>query len=164
MDIDSEAPVIARAQVQIAADPETVWDVLSDFEQWPSWNSDVRSMSLRGPLEPGSTFEWKAGPGKIRSRLGEVDHPHKIAWTGVTLSIKAVDVFRIEARDSGTVVTEEESWSGLMARLFRSPLQRTLQKSIEQGLQSLKAAAETRALAAVGQRDDVVTPPVDVAA
>ena len=147
MDIDRTAPVVAQTQIQIAADQRTVWDTLTDFASWPAWKQEVRSMSLHGPVAAGSTFRWKAGPGTIRSRLQEVDAPHKIAWTGVTLGIRAVDLLRLEARDGGTLVTEEESWDGLPARLFRSRMRRTLQSGIEHGLKSLKVEAERRAKA-----------------
>ena len=49
MDIDSAAPVKARTQMLIAADPQHVWGALTDFESWPAWKQAVRSMSLRGP-------------------------------------------------------------------------------------------------------------------
>ena len=145
MDIKTGAPAIARAEVQIAADPQTVWAVISDFEHWPSWNAEIRSLAMSGPLAPGSTFAWKAGPGTIRSTLGEVDAPRKIAWSGVTFGIKAIDVFRLEPSGGGTLVTEEESWDGLLARLLRGRMQRTLQAAIEKGLRALKAEAERRA-------------------
>jgi hypothetical protein len=41
-----------------------------------------------------------------------------------------------------TVVREAEAWKGLVARLLRRPLQRTLDRSIEVGLRNLKTAAE----------------------
>jgi uncharacterized protein YndB with AHSA1/START domain len=144
MDIDRKAPVIAKTQVQIAADPQTVWDALTDFETWPRWMRAVESMSLQGPVAAGSTFVWKAGPGTIKSRLEEVDGPRKIAWTGTTFGIKAIDVFRLEARDGGTLVTEEESWRGLPARLLRSRMRRTLLSGIERGMSDLKAEVERR--------------------
>ena len=100
---------------------------------------------VAGPVAPGTAFAWKAGPGTIHSRLQDVDAPTRIAWTGSTLGIKAIDVFRLEARDGGTLVTEEESWDGLLARLMRSRMRRTLQSGIEQGMKELKAEAERRA-------------------
>ena len=145
MDINRTAPVIARTQMQIAADRQTVWDALTDFETWPEWKRDVRSLSLQGPVAPGSTFQWKAGPGTIKSRLEEVDPPGRIVWTGSTFGIKAVDMFQLEAREGGTLVTEEESWDGLLARLFRSRMHRTLQSGIEHGLDALRVEAERRA-------------------
>lgn len=144
LDIKLDAPAIARAEAQIDASPETVWQVLSDLEQWPSWNREIRGVVVRGPVAPGTTFAWKAGPGTIRSTLGEVDPPRKIAWRGVTFGIKAIDVFRLEPLDGGTHVTEEESWDGLLARLLRRRMQRTLQTAIEKGLLALKIEAERR--------------------
>jgi hypothetical protein len=145
MDIDRNAPVIAHEQMSIAADVQTVWDVLSDLEHWPSWNKGVRTMALHGPLSAGTTFHWKAGPGTIKSRLAEVEAPTRIAWTGQTLGIKAVDAFTFEAADGGTLVHQSESWDGLLARLFRSRMERTLHESLRDGLRSLKAEAERRA-------------------
>jgi uncharacterized protein YndB with AHSA1/START domain len=149
MDINQNAPVIAREQTRIAADVQTVWQVLSDIEQWPRWNTAVRSASVHGPVAPGTTFGWKAGPGTIKSRIAEVDAPNRIVWTGTTLGIRAVDAFTFEASDGGTLVRQAESWEGLLARLFRSRMERTLRSSLRDGLRSLKAEAERRAGAAV---------------
>ena len=148
MDINRHAPVTAHEQIHIAADVQTVWDVVSDFDSWPRWNKAVRSMSVHGPVAPGTTFDWKAGPGTITSRLAEVDPPGRIVWTGVTFGIRAVDAFTFEAADGGTLVRQGESWEGLPARLFRSRLERTLHSSLRDGLASLKAEAERRAGAA----------------
>jgi uncharacterized protein YndB with AHSA1/START domain len=145
MDIKTDAPVVARAEAQVAADPQTVWSVLTDLEGWPRWNEKVRSLALSGPLAVGSTFRWKSGPGTIKSMLGEVDALHKIAWSGQTMGIKAIDVFRLEARDGGTYVTEEESWDGFTVRLLRGRMQRTLQDSLDEGLRSLRYEAEQKA-------------------
>ncbi len=145
MDVNRQAPVIAKTEMQITADRQTVWETLVDFETWPEWRRDVRSMSLRGTVAPGSTFEWRAGPGTIKSRLEEVDAPSKIAWTGSTLGTKAVDVFRLEAHDGGTLVTEEESWDGLLAWLLRSRMRRTLRAALDRGMEELKVEAEKRA-------------------
>jgi uncharacterized membrane protein len=144
MDINEQAPAVVHEELQIAADAETVWAVLSGIERWPVWNKAVRNVTMHGPIEPGTTFDWKAGPGTIKSRLADVDAPRRIAWTGVTMGIRAVDVFRFEARDGGTLVREDESWEGLLARLFRGRMQRMLRDSIRDGLRALKAEAERR--------------------
>jgi hypothetical protein len=66
----------------------------------------------------------------------------------VTFGIRAVDAFNFEAADGGTLVREAESWEGLLARLFRSRMDRTLRSGIRDGLRALKAEAERRASAA----------------
>ena len=148
MDVDRNAPVVASGEVEVAADPETVWGVISDLERWPSWNPAVTSVELEGDVAAGSVFRWKAGPGTITSTLREVDRPRVIGWTGKTLGIGAVDVYRLEPRGAGTLVRAEESWDGLLARLLRGRMRKTLQSSIDSGLGHLKAEAERRAAAA----------------
>jgi uncharacterized protein YndB with AHSA1/START domain len=76
------APVKGTAEIDIAAPPQAVWDVLTRFDNWPNWNPDVKSMAFEGPLAPGSTFRWKAGPGTILSTLDRVEPPRYISWHG----------------------------------------------------------------------------------
>jgi uncharacterized protein YndB with AHSA1/START domain len=154
MEIHDKAPAVARAETQIAADPESVWRLLTDLEKWPTWKHAVRSVALHGSLAPGTLFVWQAGPGTISSTLQEVDPPRAISWTGSTMGIKAIDTFRLEPRDGGTFVREAESWEGLVARLFAGRLRRTLQASIESGLVDLKAEAERRVVVSAGQNRD----------
>jgi hypothetical protein len=144
----SEPPVRSKREIDIAAAPEVVWEVLTRFEQWPQWNPDVKSMSFDGTLAPGSEFRWKAGPGTIVSTLERVEPPRAVSWRGRTMSIKAMHHWRLEPRDGGTRVETEESFSGLLARLFRGQLQKTLDSSLDEGLEHLKREAERRAGAA----------------
>ena len=141
----SQAPVRSSQEIEIAVPPEIVWDVLTRFEDWPQWNPDVKSMSFAGPVAPGSEFRWKAGPGTIVSTLEQVEPPRRISWRGRTMSIKAMHEWHLESRDGGTLVKTEETFSGLLARLFRGSLQKTLDKSTSEGLEHLKREAERRA-------------------
>jgi uncharacterized protein YndB with AHSA1/START domain len=145
MDINRAAPAIASGEARIDADPETVFSVISAIAAWPSWNPDVKSAELDGPVEPGTEFRWKAGPSSLTSTLQVVDPPHEIAWTGRTMGIKAIHVFRFEARDGGTLARSEESWEGLIASLLKSWSRRTLAKSLDDVLAHLKDESERRA-------------------
>jgi hypothetical protein len=142
--IDTRAPVISRTEIDIAAPPEVVWDVLTAFDRWPTWNPEIKSMSVQEPIVVGSTFRWKAGPSTVTSTIQRLEPPRLIAWSGRTMGIRAIDVFQLDAHDGTTLVREAESWNGLVARLLRKPLQRTLDRSLENGLRHLKAAAEQR--------------------
>ena len=143
----SDAPVRSKREIEIAAAPEVVCDVLTHFERWPEWNPQVKSMSFDGPLAPGSEFRWKAGPGTITSTLEQVEAPQRVSWLGRTKSIRAIHEWRLEPRDGGTFVETEETYSGLLARLFHGRLQKTLGKALEDGLEHLKREAERRAAA-----------------
>jgi len=139
------APVKSTAEIDIAAPPQAVWEVLTRFDNWPNWNPDVKSMAFDGPLAPGSTFRWKAGPGTIVSKLDRVEPPRYISWTGKTLTIEAYHEWWLEPRDGGTHVRTEEAFSGLIASILRRPLQNTLDKSFAAGVERLKTETERRA-------------------
>ena len=140
--IDPTAPVRASGEIEIDASAEQVWETISDIARWPEWNPDVTAASIEGPLAPGTQFRWKAGPGTIRSTLVEVDSPKVIAWTGKTLGIHAVHVWRIVENGGRVKLRTEESWSGLPVRLLPSAMQKNLAKAIEAGLEATKAASD----------------------
>lgn len=148
MNINRNAPATAEGERQIAADPQTVFAVISAIDQWPSWNPDVKSVELQGPVQEGTVFRWKSGPSTLTSTLQVVDPPHEIAWTGTTMGIRAVHVFRFQANDVGTLARSEESWEGLIASLLKGYSRKTLDKGIRSVLAHLKTEAERRAAAA----------------
>jgi uncharacterized protein YndB with AHSA1/START domain len=140
--INEGAPIIGRGEIEIAAAPEVVWEVLTGFESWPAWNRDVKSISMQGGVAKGSVFRWKAGPGTITSTIQRVEPPRLIAWTGETLGIKAIHFWRFEPSNGNTFVSTEESYDGLTARALRGPIQKALDKGLANGLRYLKAEAE----------------------
>ena len=144
MDINRGAPATAEGELQIAADTETVFSVIAAIDEWPSWNPDVRSATLEGPVEPGTTFRWKSGPTTLTSMLQVVERPGEITWTGTTMGIRAVHVFRFEPRNGGTLARSEESWEGLLPRLLTGYSRRTLATGIRKMLAALGAEAERR--------------------
>jgi uncharacterized protein YndB with AHSA1/START domain len=106
--VNETAPAVASAEVEVAADPEVVWEVLTSIDDWPRFNPDVRSASLEEGLSEGSRFRWKAGPGTITSTLQRIDRPRLIAWTGRTFGIKAIHVHRLEPPGLGRLKAEAE--------------------------------------------------------
>jgi hypothetical protein len=68
--INERAPVVGASEIDISATPEAVWEVLTAFERWPSWNPDVKSMTLHEPVAPGSGV-----PLEGRTRHDRVDDP-----------------------------------------------------------------------------------------
>jgi uncharacterized protein YndB with AHSA1/START domain len=138
VDVNRTAPVIAEAETEIAAPPERVFARLVDVERWPEWNHEVKTVKLEGGLQVGSVFRWKAGPGTITSTFQAVEPPSHVAWTGKTLSLKAVHIWTLEPTETGTRVRTAESFEGAAARLLRRVFQSMLQTELEKGLQALK--------------------------
>ncbi len=142
MDIDPDAPVQATRTVDIAAAPSVVWAGLADLPSWPSWNSDIRDVSVPHGVRPGATFTWRSGPGRITSTFAAVDPERELSWTGRTLGIHAVHVYRLQPWLDNTTVILEESWTGLPTRLLRRRCQAVLDDALDSGLARLKRAVE----------------------
>lgn len=145
MNINENAPVTAAGVIDVAANQETIWSVLSAIDRWPDWNPDIKEAALQGELAVGSKFSWKTGPGTINSTILELQRPYMIAWKGMTLGIRAIHVWRLEPGGGRTRVMTEESWEGLLPRILTGLMKRMLQRSIDSGLMHLKREAERRA-------------------
>ena len=49
--INQQAPVKGSRQIAIHADGETVWNVLTNINQWAAWNNDISQPKLNGELK-----------------------------------------------------------------------------------------------------------------
>jgi len=147
MDIDFDAPVVASAQLLIDAPLERVWRLQADVESWPSWNPGVAAVALAGPLAPGVVFRWKAGGMSITSRMEQLQSPSRVAWSGSTLGIRARHIWRFTRTEEGTLASTEESFDGVIPRLFAKPMRRLLKRSLDEGLAALRDEAERRSAA-----------------
>lgn len=87
---------------------------------------------------------WRAGPGTITSVLRSVEPFRELAWTGTTMGVHAVHVWRIEGTPDGSRVTTEESWTGWPTHLLHKRMERTLRDAVVHGLHNLKAEVEFR--------------------
>ena len=145
MEADRRAPVCESAEIVIDARPDVVWDTLSDLTLWPRWMPGVKAVEVDGPLGLGTEFEWKAGPGAIKSQILDCDRPRRLGWKGRTLGITAQHAWRMEPQGGGTYVFTEESWAGPLARLLPRLMSKTVRKALADGLPALKAEAERRA-------------------
>jgi uncharacterized protein YndB with AHSA1/START domain len=145
MEINRDAPAIGSGDIKISAPPAVVWDILVDIDAWPGWNPDVKTAHLRGPLAVGTSFRWKSGIASLKSELRSVEPSSEIGWTGTTMSIKAVHVFRLHPEDGGTHVRSEESWEGTLARMMKGYSRKSIGTAIDTALTALKREAEARA-------------------
>jgi Polyketide cyclase / dehydrase and lipid transport len=145
VETNESAPAVGSAEIEVVADPDVVWEVLTAIEAWPGWNPDVTSASLEGELAEGSRFRWRSGRTTITSTLERVDRPRLIAWTGRAFGLRAIHVYKLDPYAGHTRVSSDESWEGPVAQIFRRRMQKTLERAMEAGLIYLKEEAERRA-------------------
>jgi Polyketide cyclase / dehydrase and lipid transport len=142
--INESAPVIGRSETEIDAPVETVWDVLTAVESWPAWNPEVKSVSYEGELGEGASFRWKAGRGRSPPQSGRSTLRAGLLGPGRRSGSTPHTTTAWRDRNGKTFARTEESYEGLVARVLRRSLQKTLDKALEQGLAHLKREAERR--------------------
>jgi uncharacterized membrane protein len=142
MNVDRNAPLVARGEIVIDAPLEVVWNLQTDFQAWPEWQPNITTVSMEGDLALGTIFRWKASGIKIVSTLQEVEPMQRLSWTGVSPGMQAIHIWTFERVDEGVRVFTEESLSGWFARLLKLFDRQFLEKSLSESLQTLKRTAE----------------------
>jgi len=134
-----------HTEIDIDADPETVWEILTAFDTYPEWNPTL----TRADGEPteGATVDLRVEPPDARSTEIEVvvetvDRPRRLAWRG-TLLHPLVFVgdhsFEIEPRDDGVRLSHDETFGGIVASLLVD------EDAIERGYEAMNEALKDRA-------------------
>lgn len=110
MDINLNAPIIARHDISISASLETVWELMTRIAAWPEWNPDIRRAEPTGPIAVGTIFHWETAGLAISSVLGEFVPLKRLAWSGEADGVTAIHVWTFAPNAKGTYVHTEESW------------------------------------------------------
>ena len=140
--INMHAPVTCKKSIQIEANSQKVWSVLTNINEWANWQTDIRMPALQGPLQPNATFDWKTGGAKIHSTLHTVEPFKNFGWTGKTFGMYTIHNWVLTDLNRMTEVLVEESMEGLLASLFKKSFNRNLEKSMQKWLDLLKLECE----------------------
>jgi hypothetical protein len=79
MEINQNAPIVARHEIIIGAPLQTVWQVHTRIANWPDWNPDIVRAELTEPIAVGTVFHWETSGLAISSTIGEVVPLEKLA-------------------------------------------------------------------------------------
>lgn len=141
-----------RAEIEIDADPDTVWAVLTDFEAYPDWNPFINPIEgdqtlgskllvrLQPPEGRGITMKpvvTVAEPGKAFGWLGRLG--------GVPHLFDGAHRFELEPIDGGrrTRFVQSERFQGMLLPLVR----RSILPPTLHGFEAMNEALAERAVA-----------------
>jgi hypothetical protein len=137
-----------HTEVTIDAPPETVWDMVTDLDQYSEWNPFI--VSVAGEAKVGERLTNRMAPpeGKemtFKPRVTEVDTAQTFEWLG---RFGLPGVFDGRHRfdlsptpEGGTRVVHSEQFSGILVRFMR----KSLDTQTKQGFEAMNAALKTRA-------------------
>ncbi|MBK9934081.1 MAG: SRPBCC family protein [Cytophagaceae bacterium] len=142
IDVNKNAPFYATESITIDAETQLVWEKLADIDSWPKWLTMVKKAKINGPLKADTTFNWVAGGMPIKSTLHTVIPYFQIGWTGKAFGLYAVHNWVFVDLKGKTKVTVTESMEGLLLKLFKKYLNKSLQSDMRKSLELLKNACE----------------------
>jgi hypothetical protein len=139
------------AQIEIQATAERVWDLLTDFASFPTWNPFIRRAS--GEIKAGARLEVfiqpsGAGGMKFQPMVQNAEPDRELRWLGHLVLPGLFDgehIFTIEPLEESRVLfTQREIFTGLLVPLFGRGLDTDTQRGFEEMNQALKARAEQK--------------------
>lgn len=140
--INSNASVKCSRTITINANSEKVWAIMTNIDNWATWQTDISKAKLNGELKPGTTFDWKTGGIKIHSTLHTVVPYKNFGWTGKTFGMFAIHNWTLTESNGQTKVSVEESMEGFFAKLLKKSFNKNLEKGMQNWLDLLKKECE----------------------
>lgn len=140
--INNNAPVKCSKTININANSEKVWQVMTNIDKWATWQTEISNPKLNGELKPKTTFDWKTGGAKIHSTLHTVEPFRQFGWTGKTFGMFAIHNWTLTEKDVKTTVNVDESMEGFFAKLLKKSFNKNLEKGMQTWLDLLKKECE----------------------
>ena len=137
-----------HSEIEIAASPERVWDILADFAAYPRWNPFIRHIS--GELEVGERLEVRLEPPDsrgmtLRPTVLSAEPNRQLQWLGHLLVPGLFDgehTLATEPLDENRVrFVQHEVFKGVLVPLVARSLANTL-RGFEEMNRALKEQAE----------------------
>jgi hypothetical protein len=138
-----------RAEVEVEASPERVWEVLTDFAAYRHWNPFI--VEGAGQAVPGGRLELRMRlPGRrpmtFRPEVLEAEPARRLRWLGRVLVPGLFDgehSFTLEPAGPGRVrVVQREEFRGLAARPILAVIGPPTLAGFQKMNQALKARVE----------------------
>ena len=136
--------LIYRAHIQIAADAQTVWEVLTNPAGYPEWDPGMIRVEGKIAAAESVKFFTKFNPERAFGvKITEFEPARKMVFTGgMPLGLfKSERSHRLSPAEQGTLFETQEVFSGLLLPVFGKSLP-DLTESFEQFAAGLKKQAE----------------------
>ena len=133
----------------IAAPPETVWRVLTEFTRYAAWHPVLSLDGTEPELAPGTRLPFRlsggtAGDQAFTAEVTQVTPPGLLTWqAGIRGVFFGRHTFELlELPGNSTRFTDTESWSGTMAASAITEHRAALEKEYARSAAALKQQAE----------------------
>jgi hypothetical protein len=138
-----------QTSLEIAAPPERVWAVLTDFAAYPQWTTIISQVRTRMHEGAGIRFRIKieATPEiGFAARIVRCAPGRELAWRGGAPLVPSLawgeHYFRLEQGGAGTRLIHGEDFGGLLGLIVRGRVHARITRTYDAFNRALKARAE----------------------
>ena len=140
-----------KTEILINATPEKVWSILTNFNDYPSWNPFIKA--IKGVVEAGNKItvtiqQTEAKETTFKPRVLTFKMNKEISWLGSLLVAGIFDgAHKLELVDNGngtTAFKQSELFKGILVPLFKNQLNNNTKKGFEAMNRKLKELSEQR--------------------
>lgn len=146
-----DASFFVHNEVEIAAPPEVVWEILTQAEAWPQWYEGAEAVQVLGAtdgvLTVSASFSWSTMGLDFTSVIKEFDPPFRLSWESRKAAIQGYHAWLIIPTPVGCKVVTDESQYGFLTLMQRIFVPNKLHQLHDRWLAKLAEKAEARAAA-----------------
>ena len=139
-----------KTEIDISAPPAKVWNIIIDINSWQEWSPIINAS--QGVATVGSKLNitmmseevGKDGP-NYSPVITELTEPNYFHWRAHMLAefvFTNEKIFKLEETSSGTRLTHTETFTGLLAPLFRGQMEKGVAPMLNAMNKALKDLAE----------------------
>jgi hypothetical protein len=137
-----------RTEIDIKASPEKVWEVLTDFNNFPQWNPFIRQ--INGDPKVGTKLKiyLHTSSGKSRTyrpTVTKVEPNRELRWSGKSFipgMFNGERIFSIELKTNHVRFVHREIFTGLGVALAGDRLDKDMYQSFEKMNDAFKEEVE----------------------
>ncbi len=141
-----EANFFVHNAIEIKAAPATVWNILIEAEQWPTFYAGAKNVKVsdndKGKLLPNSVFTWKTMGLDFTSTVREYKASERLSWESNKKSIQGYHAWLLIPTETGTLLVTEETQHGWLSDMEKVFQPNKLRKLHDVWLLQIKNKAE----------------------
>lgn len=112
-----DASFFVHNEIEIAAPPEAVWDVIVQAETWPDWYEGAQDVDVLGDspdLSEEAVFTWTTMGLDFTSTIREWVPNERLSWESEKTVIRGYHAWLIVPTATGCVLITDESQNGFL--------------------------------------------------
>ena len=128
---------------------ETIWDIWTDINRWPTWHGDLDYCKLEGAFEVGNHFMLKPkGAPAVKINIIAIEPGRSFTDCTDFWGAKMIDTHRLEIKEDGVLLSNKLVVTGPLRWLWILLVAKHVANTIPDETEALVRLAKARAVMA----------------